>query len=262
MTNGTTNLPEWTNNRLIVGLIIAFFSCLIAAFTGTVPWYAPLILLLFFSVIIVWVLIPHRISTLFTNVIAKLPQVSRVIVKLFLFSCLVLVTIGIIYGFSILFKQIINEKVTWVEFVKYLSKNSATWIPILFYTLLVLMRNITSMIYRARKDSVLGSLSNIGHELCSTSLFITLVMPFIIPNIYKLSNNTIFYLILTNLLFFILALVVSARSNSIMNKGSKIMWNNIQVFILIMINYFLGTMAISTTIRQLAFLAEYANYLQ
>ncbi len=96
------DLPEWTQNRLLVGLIIFVLSTIAASLQGTIEWIVPIIIGSIAGLVILGLYAHHRILSIIKAFLANLPILGKYIVYTLLVSLGLAAIAASIYVFNLI----------------------------------------------------------------------------------------------------------------------------------------------------------------
>jgi len=164
-------LPEWTNNRLIVGLILAWISIAVAAIQGLLVWYVLLVLGPAFGLTIVFLIQPYRSTRLLQDLVVRLWSLRKPLtagVRYSFITILILLAVLVVIftlSYTLLLAVHAARKTTWSLSIE--ESPSSPYVllaPILFYIVLSLSRAAAGI-----RFVVVG----VGQELATVSLMVS-----------------------------------------------------------------------------------------
>lgn len=245
-------LPDWTENRLIVGLIIALWSTIVAAIQGILAWHIPLLTLITFGLFVLAIAYRSEISSVIRRMTANRGKVARAVLTVGAGAILIFLFLAVASSFIASVSQMLDGKTNEV------SSFAGVISPILAYSLLLITR------WSRQANTTLGAggshaktplALSLGSDLCVLSTFAALLITllFLSANLLPSLSMKVFMFANLNLTVLFLAIFLERGSGT---QLSDDLTGRLRTYILPSISSLLGVVMISSTTNALMWLLE------
>lgn len=237
-------LPEWTNNRLIVGILVIVLSSIAAAVQGSVPWYTPVTMSCLFGLFLVLMVWWQGVTTLAKDLAVRLPRfVTR------LWSAIL--TGAVVIGFSV----VIAYPILVVWPLRLTTARLHTLGPLLFPFVLYIVSTYARLLPRPTNGVWQNELLYAGQDLCfgafSLSAGFALLYIDAFRNVGGLQRIVEGALPQTALAFLLLLLSAFVARKTTRAAASKLTANRLGISSAILANAVIGVVAVEITLFQI-----------
>ncbi len=245
-------LPDWTENRLIVGLIIAVWSTIVAAIQGILAWYIPILTLITFGLFVLAIAYGSEISSVIRRMTANLHNAVRAVLTVGAGAILFFLFLTVASSFIASVSRMLDGKTNEV------SSFSGVISPVLAYSLLLITR------WFRRANTTLGAggshdktplALSLGSDLCVLSTFAAYLIALLFLGTNPLPEFPVlvFTFATLNLTVLFLAIFLERGSGTQLSDG---LMGKLRTYILPSISSLLGVAMISSTTNAIVGLLE------